>query len=219
LNSVRLTVDRVEDLDAAAVRVARAIVEGRSTDETAQLGAVTAEEQKPDRRRHGDSGFALRVGGVVPFGRGFSEGGFGLQFDVAYWYEARDFSIEPRIGMRFSSESEGSHRYVQVPMDIGAHYILSLGDVAPFFGGGLGARYLWARQPRTLVVGDVLQTRHRREVDDSKWGFGMFARVGVLFFRTYSVRLAFTVDYDVTFATLHGGDYPMLIAIGLSVVF
>lgn len=219
LSNVNLALDRLEDLDTAAKRIARAVAEGRTIDESAALGDRTPAAEPLDRRRHGDSGVALRIGGLVPFGTGFNGAGVGLHFDVAYWYEAPFFAIEPRVGVRFSGENRDGNRYVQVPLDVGAHYILGLGNIAPFLGAGLGARFQWSRRPATVLVGEVLQTRHEVEVTDSAWGVGLFARAGVMFFRTYSVRLALSADYDVTFARLHGGDYPMSLVFGLAVIF
>lgn len=218
LNSNKMAVDRVEDLEAVSTRMADAILSGRSTDDTAALGAITHQEAKPAVRREGDIGFAFGVGGVVPLVRSLGDAGFGMNLDFSFWYEAPHFAIEPRVGVRFSAEERDGGRYVQVPFDVAAYYILGLGDVAFLFGGGGGGRWTWEEHRETVVVGDVTQTSHTKTVDDNAWGFGLFARVGVLLFRTYSVRMSVSVSYDVTFAEV-GGRYPQAFTFGLGVIF
>jgi hypothetical protein len=51
INTQRMSVDRPEDLDSVAERMAAAFARGTGTDETAALGNITAEEAKPKRRR------------------------------------------------------------------------------------------------------------------------------------------------------------------------
>ena len=55
--------------------------------------------------------------------------------------------------------------------------------------------------------------------EDSAWGLGVAARGGMLFLRTYSTRVALTVDYDVTFVDLNNQGAIQMFNLGLSVIF
>lgn len=219
LNSDRMTVSRIEELDTVAVRFADAFVSGRTVEDTAQLGTITREEAKPDVRREGESGFAFGIGGVAPLGDGYAEAGMGMAFEFAYLFEARWFSLGPRVGVRFSAEEKKGGRYVEVPIDVTAAYILSLGDVAPFIGIAAGARFLWEDRPTDVTVGTFIPQTHHKDIDDSAWGFGLNGRLGLLLFRTYAVRMSLWGDYNVAFVTLNGRRFPQAITFGLGLVY
>jgi hypothetical protein len=218
LSQQRMSVDRVEDLEAVATRMAQAIVDGENTDQTAQLGAITHKESQPDLRREGESGLALRVGGVSPFGDPYSAG-FGIMADIGYWYEATDFAIEPRFGFRTNADSDEEEGYSAYHFDVSANYIFGRGDVAPFFGVGGGLRYVSESRRNPISTGQVIAFESDDLEEDAGWAPGGFARVGLLLFRTYSLRTALTVDYDITFAELHGRSNPQTLNFGISVMF
>ncbi len=216
--SQKLAIDRLEDLDIAATRIAEAITNGTSTDETAELGTVTAHEVKPDRRREGERGLGLRVGGITPLGSGYGGASSGVVMDFSYWFETQNFAIEPRIGFRFAA-NEDSGDYFEFPMDVGAYYILGKGDFAPFIGGGGGLRWITESRQETVEVGNVIKTTNTRVNEDSGYGFGVFARGGLLLLRTYTMRLALTVDYNISFLTLNGNSNPQSLTGGIGVYF
>lgn len=199
----KMTVDRVEDLDAVATRIAKAIAGGRSVEETAALGSITHEEAKPDLRREGQSGVGLWLGGVLPVGEAFS-GGAGINIDLSYWFETRHFAIEPRIGFRFAADPEEGQSWFELPMDVGLFYIPMLGDFTPFFGGGMGVRYVDESRFIDETTGTTIPVSSRGTVDDSGWGFGLYGKVGVLALRTYAVRVAVAIEYGAAFVDLHG---------------
>ena len=218
LSNQRMSVDRIEDLEAVATRMAEAIVEGRSVEDTAALGTITAAEVAPDRRREGHSGPSLRVGGMVPFGDSL-HAGFGVLFDLGYWYEARDFAIEPRVAFRMSTDVDGEEYYRVGHLDVAAHYILTRTDFAPFIGLGGGLRFADEVRNRQVSIGKAVRLVGTEQVEKSAWGPGAYARLGVLLFRTYTLRVAFTVDYDVTFVELHDDKVPQSIQAGVGVMF
>ncbi len=218
LSQQRMSVDAVEDLEKVASRMAQAIHDGRDLDDTVELGTVTGAEVTPDRRREGKSGLGLRIGGVTPIGDAYRSG-FGILVDVGYWYEARDFAIEPRVGWRGTAETDEDESYGQVAIDVGAHYILTRGDFAPFIGVGGGLRWTYEERRERISAGQVIQLESNDLELESAWAPGAFGRVGLLLFRTYSLRMAFTVDYDVTFVDLHGLGAPQAVQAGVSVMF
>jgi hypothetical protein len=215
----KIAVDRLEDLDSAAERIAAAITTGSSTDETAQLGNITHEEVKPELRREGQSGLGLRVGALLPLADGYGGAGPGVAIDASYWYETSGFAIEPRFGVRFTADPEEPNSYFEMPIDVGAYYIMGKGDFAPFFGGGGGLRFLAESRVATVRTGTVITTESETELDDSAFGFGLFGRAGLLLFRTYTLRLGLTADYNVTFVDLNGKTNPQSFTAGIAVFF
>lgn len=219
VSNQKIKVNQIEDLDAAAERIAAAIVGGTDTDETAALGNITEQEARPARRREGQRGFGLRVGGLVPLSDGYADGVGGVLFDTSYWYETNQFAIEPRIGFRFAATDDDRGSYLEIPMDLGAYYLLTRSDFAPFIGGGAGLRYIAETRTETVRTGNIIVTESRQELEDSVFGFGAFARAGLLLFRTYTMRVAITADYNITFAELNGVNNPQSFTLGLGVYF
>ncbi len=221
LDNQKMTINQIEDLDAVAARMAEAIVTGKTTEETAELGNITEQDSIPERRRRFDRGFGLRVGGLAPLSDGYAGGTGGVLIDGSYWYETSQFAIEPRIGVRFnaSRDNELNNSFLEVPMDLGAYYILGRSDFAPFIGGGAGLRYMSESRTEILRSGNVIVTESESTQRDSVFGFGTFARVGMLLFRTYTVRVAVTADYNITFVDLNGVTNPQSFTMGIGMFF
>jgi hypothetical protein len=219
VGSHTLKVDRLEDLDTVAVRMARALRKGQDTDDTAELGAITHEEAKPKVRRGGETGPLIRLGAVVPgLSPAYADGLAGASADLGIWHETLDFSIEPRLGVRFDTSGDEAS-WLHIPIDIAGHYIFSRGDIAPMVGLGAGLHYLHEKRPVTLETGQTFQTRTETVLEDNVWAFGMFARAGILFLRTYSVRLAVTVDYSMLIADINQHSNPRAWNFGIATIF
>ncbi|MCA9563615.1 MAG: hypothetical protein KC561_09005 [Myxococcales bacterium] len=214
----RLTVDRAEDLDLVAERFANAINSGTRAEDIAELGNITNEETEPELRRDGDHGFGLHLGGFTPVGNGYADAGTGVSLGLGYWFETLRFALSPQVGLRFSTTGE-DYGYFELPIDVGAYYILGNSDVAGLLGGGVGVRYISESREATVRTGSVIRTESTIVLEDDGWGFGMFAKAGVLLLRTYTVRLAITVDYNVTFMELNGRSNPQGVGFGVDVIF
>ncbi len=220
LSRHKMDVDRVEDLDTVALRVAKAIAGGRHVSETAELGAITHREVQPDLRREGARGLGLYLGGVVPVSEAFQGGGPGVLIDGSYWFETTDFAIEPRIGLRFNTNGlDDASDWIEIPVDVGVYYILGRGDLAPFFGGGAGLRFAWADESRTLTQGDVIKTTHTAEIEDGGVGFGVFGRAGLMLLRTYAMRMSISVEYNAILRDFLDRGVPQQLNFALGVYF
>lgn len=214
----RMTIDRVEDLEAVSERIAEAIISGRRVDQTAELGTITAREEKPDRRREGYSGMSLRFGGLTPIADSLSAGS-GIHVGVGYWYEARDFAIEPRLRFRTSADEQSDDSWRGVDLDLGAYYVLSRSDFAPYIGGGAGLRFVDEDRDVDIVTGRTVRIEATEHRNASGTALGAFVRAGLLLFRTYSVRVTMDVDYDVTFSDLYGDGSAQTVTFGVGVLF
>lgn len=206
--SRRIVVDRVEDFDVAARRLAAALLEGRPVEKTVQLGDVTALETERARRRRGTGGLTLGLGAVIPIEGTYAGNAAGLAMQLGYWFEAKRFAIETTLGFRFSTDPGGDRRFFDVPLSLGGYYIAGLGDFAPYFGGGVGLAYLYEARPGTIRVGDVIVTEHPGELSDDGFAARAYARVGILILRTYRVRASVSLSYEAAFMDLNGRGYP-----------
>jgi hypothetical protein len=228
--SQTMSVDRVEELDMAAKRLAASLVSGipaRGNAESgsvtrgnAESGSVTQQEAKPDVRRDVITTVSLRMGGIVPLSNvGYAGLGTGIAFDFGIWIEGTHFALEPRIGLRFDTYAESRGAYWQLPIDFGAYYIFGQGDFAPIIGGGPGLHYLSETRYKNFQVGKTLATEHIGTVHDGGWGLGAHGRVGLLMFRTYKSRMMIMGDYNAAFVELNGGKFPQSLVFGLSLIF
>lgn len=207
-DSRRIVIDRIEDLDVAAKRLADALRDQVSVERNAKLGEITALETQRDRRRRGTGGLSFGLGGVIPLDDTYAGNDGGLGFQLGYWYETKHFAIEPSLGFRFSTDARGDRRFFDVPLLIGGYWIMGLGDFAPFIGGGGGIRYIYEARPGTVRVGDVIFTEHQGETADDLFAGSLFAKLGVLILRTYSVRATISFAYEVSFVDLNDTGFP-----------
>ena len=214
----RMAVDQVEDLEAVASRLATSLVHGTPVEETVELGKVTRQESKLARRRKGRMGPGLRIGTILPLNDGYAQAGTGIALDGSLFYETLDFAIEGRTGIRFDAKRRDGNHYVEVPLDIGGYWLLGRGDFSVLVGGGAGVRYLHEERLIDVVTPGVISTRGEKAVDDAAWAFGYFARAGVMLLRTYTARVAITVDYNMLLTTLHGETNPQSLTVGLGVM-
>lgn len=214
-SSSSMTAERVEELDKVATRMARAIVLGTTSAETIELGTVTKAEVPPPQRREGTRGGALRFAMVGPV-NAHADHQLGVLFGVSYWFEAADFALEPRISFSFDTDLDPGSWW-ELPMELGAYYIFSRSDIAPMLGGGGGLTYFEETVSRPAGGNIVISGA---QVDDTQgaWGGSVFARGGVLLFRTYDMRVAITAEYRALFVDVHSAT-PQSISGGLEVVF
>lgn len=213
----RIVALSIEELDSVAERLASALVNQRPVEETVELGTVVEQEQTPPARRDADHGFGFQIGAVVPFS-GVPTDSIGIDLGISYVYEAVTFALQPRVGVRFSANSSDEQQYVQLPVDLGAFWIAGRSDVAFLAGGGFGLRYQWARKRVTRDFDGLVDMSNDSLVTDDAVGVGTFARIGALFFRTYSVRMLLAVDYDVSFIEVFGSGFPQSLVMSLGII-
>lgn len=209
----RMAIDRIEDIEAAATRLARALSAGVTT---AELGVITGKESEKPVRRGGESGLAVHLARWQPFG-GYGDARGGIELGLANWYETGAFALEPRIGYRFD-DGANEFDFHEVPIDVSALAILSKTDVAPYVGGGAGLHWIQASYGVSNRSGGFLIATTRDTIWETAWAFGVHARAGVLFFRTYSLRLALDVQYDLLTNKIAGRS-PQGLRLGLGMMF
>jgi len=216
LHSQTISVDRVEDLDDAADRMAEALVSGKKVEGTAELGTITHEEAKAPVRRDTRFGVTLGLEGIIP-AHGFADGVVGAGAGLGLWFESMDFVIEPRIGGRMDLGA-GDRDWTHVPLEITLSYLLSRSDIAPLLGAGLGLAYVHEELPVRRVSGDVLVTTGTKVIEDSIFAFDVYARAGLLLLRTYDVSALVALDYAFTFGDFHDRSNGQAVRLSLAVI-
>jgi hypothetical protein len=249
----RISAPRVEELDAVAVQIARAVAQRRSVDTVSQPrptpappapappaptypppappttyppGPATYPPPPAPSPGHLDStiGFMGRLGGIIPLGQGYAGNpGGGVALDVGFWWEKGHLGVEPRVGVRFDAVPNSAAKYLEVPLDVGAFFLLTQGDVVPYVGGGVGARYFSERRVTKLTVGSVLPAASELTHDDSAWGVGLYARIGLMLKASARgqtrTKICFTADYNAAFVTVNGFKNPTSVVLAASLVF
>ncbi len=162
----------------------------------------------------------LRAGAIIPLGDGYAGSpGAGMFFDLAFWFETTlSFAVEPRVGIRFDLVS-GENSYSEVPLDVGAFYVLGTGDTAFFCGVGLGPHYIWETRGHSVTVGTVIPTKTEHLSEDSGWGFGTYGRLGVMFARTNRVKFTLAAEANITIIELNGYRNPTAATVGAGMIF
>lgn len=172
----RMSAKDADDLDRVLERLAKAMMSGRPTVETAELHTVTAVEAAAPWKRASTHTFGLSIGEVAPQ-NGDSIPGFGV-----YWlYDSRSFLADVAVAFH-SKDSRGDFT-----VGIGAYYPFGNGDFAPYLGGG--AR--WSASDYGEGHGTGIQ---------------LYAAVGAIAFRLGSVQIraqleAFVNAYRTELAT------------------
>ena len=198
LASESFSVDREEELDLAASRLAQAVLSGNRVEQTAELGTITQEEAKAPVRRDTRLAVSLAIEGIFPV-QGYAARATGAGAQFGLWFEAMNFAIAPTLGFR-SELGAGDRDWDHVPLEISAAWLILGSDITPLLGGGVGLHYLHEETPVGREVGSILVSTTTDVIEDSEFGFSAFARAGVLLLRTYDVSLLVALDYAVTFA-------------------
>jgi hypothetical protein len=211
-----MSVGGLEELDTLAKRIASTIVEGKPIEETARLGEITKEEAKAPVRRDSRTGFSLGPEALFPTA-GYADEQFGMGVGLGLWFETMDFAIEPRLTYRTELSAEETS-YDHVAFDLALDYIMSRTDIAPIIGAGLGIHYVDEEIAVERSVGEVLISSSSDVIQDDLFGFGVFARAGVLFLRTYDVSLLLALDYAITFADFQERSNEQALRLSVSII-
>lgn len=170
VHQVRMETTSLDDLAVVAERMATALANKTTVDETRGLHNVAGVETRSERRLFTESvyGFRLLSSAWVAEGEQLDPT-FALEF-VAKW-EAGRMIVELGAGVFLPSMGwESAKKYGGLIMDLGASYYLLDGDVDLYAGGGVSPR---------MIGGD----------DDFGIRLALFGQLGVMFFRSTSTRL------------------------------
>ncbi len=192
-----LAAKSAEDLDTVVKRLAKSISEGRKAEETVEVELVTKEEEKEPLRRRVFHTVGFTSGMFTPLA-GYGESGLMYHFGGLYWYETPHLVAEIAGHFAFPSDlgdTEGSVGEASFP-EVSLLYMVSKRDISPYFGGGLGFGWI------------IVDYEDPNLPEESRYGLTLNAGGGIVFFRTYDIRLMLDARYRVNFASVPGIEGP-----------
>ncbi len=161
-------------------------------------GAAPGAGSRPSSPRRFSVG--PQLSGLAPV-QGYARRTPGLGVDLSFWSVFSAWALDLRLGLRFDVAEE-NRDYFHVPFEVAGYRLLPFADHAGWFGLGTGLTYVHERVAFTQTTGEFAVTRVSTVFDDRTLGVPVFARVGMLFFRSSAASLLTSVDYGITFADL-----------------
>jgi len=190
-----LAAKTAEDLDTVVKRLAKSISEGKKTEETIEVELVTAEEEKEPMRRRVFHTMGTTAGMVVPLD---GYGGASTLYNLGwlYWYETPHLVAEVAGFFTFPGEIETGTALEFCPVEFSLLYMLSKKDISPYFGGGIGFGWLTAESEDPYLY------------TETAYGMTLNAGGGVVFMRTYDIRVVLDARYHINLAKMSNVEGP-----------
>ena len=195
--SRRMRLNNIEEAGDAAPRVADSLLSGKSLSETQQVGNLTEAETRAPLHKAGSLQVGVGVLGAYAPGVSTLAPGFelSLRYDTPSWVAHSTL----RYAAHITSDGDGADEGLRMfDWGVGARYMLSKEDFAPFVGAGLA--YM-----------AVQRNAH------SENGLGAFAEVGVEMLRLHKNHLGAALRADAPlFSVSNRYVMPLTLAITLS---
>ncbi len=179
----KLTSTSVEDLDVVIGRLARGMAEGKKAEEVLDKTNVTDAETAEPRRRKNYYTIGARIGYRFPLGDSYGKEQM-WQYEAVAMYELEKLFIE---GRGYGCSGGDAYSW---GLTVGAYYIFSPKDIAPYVGGAAGIE--WAEIPFRFEGDDTWTSTF----DD---GPTVSVSGGLLAFQTYDFRLMLDLRYQAVF--------------------
>ena len=187
----RVLIQSIEEVPVAAARLVDALAEKKTVADTQSVDNVVAAESRKPRTKSGSVGVHLGLVGMTALATTPSASA-GFQLGV----EFRTGRALLGGTFRAGGLGSGTHKLGFVGLDLGARYYLGDGDVAGFFGGGVGVSYLRANGEEPSWAGG--------DGSPDGSGFGADLEGGIEIFRTSSTAASLSLRADLPFYALKG---------------
>lgn len=193
----------MDELPVAAPRLASALENGQSVEETRNVDNVLATETRTPKVQRGQMGFDGGIFGMTSIGAS-AGGSAGVNLGLLYRAGSFGVSSQGRAGGIGSSDA----KIGLASLDIGARYYLSDAEVAPFVGAGLELAYF------------DLSRSNGAGIDGS--GLAGFGQLGMEFLRSHHAALSTSLRVDAPFFELGSGPqarYVLPISLNIGIMF
>jgi len=187
----RVLIQSIEEVPLAAGRLVEALAEKKTVAETQSVDNVVSSESRKPRTKSGSVGVYLGLVGMTALA---TAPGASAGFDLGVGFRTGRAMLGGTF--RAGGLGSGTHKLGFVSLDFGARYYLGDGDVAPFFGGGIGISYLRANGEEPSWAGD--------ESSPDGSGFGADLEGGIEIFRSSSTAASLSLRADLPFYALKG---------------
>ncbi len=197
--NLRGSAEKIEDFEPLTNRLADALINHKSLDQSATIDNITEMEgEKEPNRRKGLYSGGLSIGYLYPSSKSFSyyQEKEGFNWMDTSTYELKTYSQLVKLGWINSWEIKPHlamnlelvwHVPIAFGSDINCLYLMNNTDFTPFVGGGLGIYY---------VKADANEDSFK---DKRNSGPSLNAQAGVMFFRTYNIHLMLRAQYQWIF--------------------
>ena len=189
--SVRL--DGIEEVPAAAGRIADALVLAQPFATTQRVDNLLEDETRPALTKKGSVKFSVGVADVESLGHGARASGFSL----GLMYASPRFALPVETRFAWDDSLYGEAGLSLFSISVGGRGYLSKRDVSPFVGGGLGVLNLRASEgeyPGPGATSDYF--------DGERSGVAPYVEAGVEMLRLHRGRVAFLVRADLPLGAL-----------------
>lgn len=170
----------MDELPDAAPRLAGALSDGRSLEETKNVDNVLSSEARQPKVQRGQMGFDAALFGMTSMGQSSGASG-GIELGLVY--RAGNWGVTSRG--RAGGIGSDKDKIGTASLDVGGRAYLSSGETAPFLGAGVELIYL------------DLTSSKGPDVEGS--GIGAFGEIGVEMLRTHHTALTASVRVDAPF--------------------
>ena len=206
--SQKMKAASMEDMDTVASRLTESVMQQTSTDDTADVTNITADEENRNTRRY--KATRQWIFGLGPgWGQNLRSGGGGFTFTLGYlWGLDPDFGVS-LVGTFNGGPGDDDSRYSD--FSLGGEYYFNRKKTTPF----VGARFGWASADANDQCDIVLFSSCE---NDTASGWGTAFTAGYKFFRTSTVNIGLSANYMVLFDKTKSGT-PSLTTIQFLVYY
>ncbi len=199
----KLTSLSLEDLEMVIKRLAGSLCEMKKAKESVTVETVTEEEAMPHRRRKSYHTVGILLGYMFPVGGSYGKKVDGNRYESQlsgdieqmsgamgiYIYESSKYMAQ----MSYKGYSKSKSSLANVTFS--GYKFLSLEDVSPYVGGGLGMA--WVRKFTSI---DSTYDSYYSYIDTPRFdGLSLEFGGGIMLFRTYDFHFMVDMKYHIVF--------------------
>ena len=194
----RMRLSSIEEAADAAPRIASAMLSGKSVGDTERVGNLTEVEARAPLHKSGSLQVGVGVMGVYAPSVATLAPGFelSLRYDTPSWVAHTSLRYAAHVGSNEQGQDEGLRLF---DWGVGARYMLTKEDAAPFIGGGLAFMAI------------------QRNTHDEN-GLGAFGEVGLEMLRLHRNHVGLALRADAPLFAV-SSRYVMPLSLAVSMTF
>lgn len=187
VDSRSLTLNGLDEVLVASDRIAQALMQGKPIEQTATVDTLVGTETRQAKKKTAEAYWGVGLyGSAIPAMDSYAGGGL----ELPLWYETPSLAVGGSVRFSLSGGADTSDtRATFGSLSFGVRGFLGEGDIAGYFGGGLGfdwTNFEERQGPSSYFSG-------------SSEGFGAHGELGVAFLRLHKTRFFVGARVDAPF--------------------